>query len=63
INASPFLRSTLTRLSYPSFAKLLDTPTLRRLAITMDVSRRVVTATGVQRLTGYAERYMESFAP
>lgn len=78
INANPFLRSTLTRLSYPSFAKLLDTyasqseeppapapvsPTLRRLAITMDVSRRVVTATGVQRLTGYAERYMESFAP
>ncbi|XP_059412947.1 uncharacterized protein LOC132145748 isoform X3 [Carassius carassius] len=78
INANPFLRSTLTRLSYPSFAKLLDayasqseeppapapvSPTLRRLAITMDVSRRVVTATGVQRLTGYAERYMESFAP
>lgn len=29
----------------------------------MDVSRRVVTATGVQRLTGYAERYMENFAP
>ncbi|XP_043089678.1 uncharacterized protein bcl2l12 [Puntigrus tetrazona] len=78
INTNPFLRSTLTRLSYSSFAKLLDTyasqseeppapapvsPTLRRLAVTMDVSRRVVTATGVQRLTGYAERYMESFAP
>ncbi|XP_051572715.1 bcl-2-like protein 12 isoform X1 [Myxocyprinus asiaticus] len=78
LNTNPFFRSTLTRLSYPSFAKLLDTyasqseepplpapvsPTLRRLAITMDVSRRVVTATGVQRLTGYAERYMESFAP
>ncbi|XP_056111228.1 uncharacterized protein bcl2l12 [Rhinichthys klamathensis goyatoka] len=78
INTNPFLRSTLSRLSYASFAKLLDTyagqseeppvpapvsPTLRRLAITMDVSRRVVTATGVQRLTGYAERYMESFAP
>lgn len=78
INTNAFLRSTLTRLSYPSFAKLLDayasqseeppapppvSPTLRRLAITMDVSRRVVTATGVQRLTGYAERYMESFAP
>ncbi|XP_077068952.1 uncharacterized protein bcl2l12 [Siphateles boraxobius] len=78
INTNPFLRSTLTRISYASFAKLLDTyasqseeppvpapvsPTLRRLAITMDVSRRVVTATGVQRLTGYAERYMESFAP
>ncbi|XP_051989088.1 bcl-2-like protein 12 [Xyrauchen texanus] len=78
INTNSFLRSTLTRISYPSFAKLLDTcasqseepplpapvsPTLRRLAITMDVSRRVVTATGVQRLTGYTERYMESFAP
>ncbi|XP_051570547.1 bcl-2-like protein 12 [Myxocyprinus asiaticus] len=78
INTNSFLRSTLNRISYPSFAKLLDTyasqseepplpapvsPTLRRLAITMDVSRRVVTATGVQRLTGYAERYMESFAP
>ncbi|XP_039541806.1 bcl-2-like protein 12 [Pimephales promelas] len=78
INTNPFLRSTLSRISYASFAKLLDTyagqseeppvpapvsPTLRRLAITMDVSRRVVTATGVQRLTGYAERYMESFAP
>ncbi|TRY59935.1 hypothetical protein DNTS_017601 [Danionella cerebrum] len=78
INANPFLRSTLTRLSYPSFARLLDTyasqseeppvpapvsPTLRRLAITMEASRRVVTATGVQRLTGYAETYMESFAP
>lgn len=78
INANPFLRSTLTRLSYASFAKLLDTyaseseesplpatgsPTLRRIAITMEASRRVVTATGVQRLTGFAERYMESFAP
>ncbi|XP_030649089.1 bcl-2-like protein 12 [Chanos chanos] len=79
INASPFLRSSLNRLSYPSFAKLLDTcaninvdppltapvsPTLRRVAITMEVSRRVVTATGTpQRLQGYAERYMENFAP
>ncbi|XP_056309671.1 uncharacterized protein bcl2l12 [Danio aesculapii] len=78
INDNPFLRSTLTRLSYPSFAKLLDmyasqsedphvpppvSPTLRRLAITMEASRRVVTATGAHRLTGYAERYMESFAP
>ncbi|XP_056607962.1 uncharacterized protein bcl2l12 [Triplophysa dalaica] len=78
ISANPFLRSTLTRLSYPSFAKLLDayasqseepplnapvSPTLRRLAITMDASRRVITATGAQRLTGHAQRYMESFAP
>ncbi|KAL0993676.1 hypothetical protein UPYG_G00111460 [Umbra pygmaea] len=81
IESDPFLRSTLTRLSYPSFAKLLDTfasqeqatpsplptpassPTLRRVAVTMEVSRRVVTATGAQRMQGYTERYMENFAP
>nr|XP_046163333.1 uncharacterized protein bcl2l12 isoform X2 [Oncorhynchus gorbuscha] len=81
IQSDPFLRSTLNRLSYPSFAKLLDTfasqeqatpsplpppassPTLRRVAVTMEVSRRVVTATGMQRMQGYAERYMENFAP
>ncbi|CAL8283063.1 unnamed protein product [Boreogadus saida] len=88
IQSDPFLRSRLTRLSYPSFAKLLDafgnieaapavppppapappagaaaSPTLRRVAVTMEVSRRVVTATGAQRMQGYAERYMETFAP
>ncbi|CAL8305507.1 unnamed protein product [Merluccius merluccius] len=84
IQSDPFLRSNLTRLSYPSFAKLLDafsnsemaqpppnplpaplpaSPTLRRVAVTMEVSRRVVTATGTQRMQGYAERYMENFAP
>ncbi|KAL7860812.1 hypothetical protein AOLI_G00171610 [Acnodon oligacanthus] len=79
INANPLLRSSLNRLSYASFAKLLDTcasesvdpplparvsPTLRRVAITMLVTRRVVTATGVpQRVEGFAERYMENFAP
>lgn len=79
INANPFLRASLNRLSYTSFAKLLDTcasetvdpplpapvsPTLRRVAITMEVTRRVVTATGVpQRMEGYAERYMENFVP
>ncbi|XP_020505274.1 nucleolar protein dao-5 [Labrus bergylta] len=84
IESDPFLRSTLTRLSYPSFAKLLDTlsstqvseappppptaspsasPTLKRMAVTMEVSRRIVTATGAQRMQGYAECYMETFAP
>lgn len=79
INANPLLRASLNRLSYASFAKLLDkcasetvdpplpapvSPTLRRVAITMEVTRRVVTATGVpQRVEGYAERYMENFVP
>ncbi|CAJ1076617.1 uncharacterized protein bcl2l12 [Xyrichtys novacula] len=80
IQSDPFLRSNLNRLSYPSFAKLLDTfsrnqvsdaptvpptssPTLRRMAVTMEVSRRIVTATGTQRMQGYAECYMETFAP
>ncbi|XP_076852337.1 uncharacterized protein bcl2l12 isoform X2 [Brachyhypopomus gauderio] len=79
INADPFLRKSLMRLSYSSFARLLDacasvaadpplpaqeSPMLQRVAITMEMTRRVVTATGVtQRVEGYAERYMENFAP
>ncbi|KAM9346453.1 uncharacterized protein bcl2l12 [Symphorus nematophorus] len=80
IQSDPFLRTSLVRLSYPSFAKLLDTftnnqvseeptlpptasPTLQRMAVTMEVSRRIVTATGTQRMQGYAERYMETFSP
>lgn len=80
IQADPFLRSSLNRLSYASFAKVLDffgssevseapplppsrSPTLQRVAISMEVSRQIVTATGSQRTKGYAERYMESFAP
>ncbi|XP_042361817.1 uncharacterized protein bcl2l12 isoform X2 [Plectropomus leopardus] len=80
IQSDPFLRSSLARLSYASFAKLLDTfssiqvsrapalqptasPTLRRMAVSMEVSRRIVTATGTHRMQGYAECYMETFAP
>ncbi|XP_029015653.1 bcl-2-like protein 12 [Betta splendens] len=80
IEADPFLRSSLTRMSYASFAKLLDafgsselpappsqapsaSPTLQRMAVTMEVSRRIVTATGAQRMQGYAECYMETFVP
>lgn len=77
IQSDPFLRSSLVRLSYASFARLLDTfsssqapallptasPTLQRMAVTMEVSRRIVTATGTQRMQGYAERYMETFTP
>ncbi|XP_063327129.1 uncharacterized protein bcl2l12 [Pelmatolapia mariae] len=80
IQSDPFLRSSLTRLSYASFSKLLDavssshvaetlsqeptaSPTLQRMAVSMEVSRRIVTATGTQRMQGYAECYMENFAP
>ncbi|XP_019743039.1 apoptosis facilitator Bcl-2-like protein 14 [Hippocampus comes] len=80
IEMDPFLRSSLSRLSYTSYVRLLDTvsstqvsqvplllptasPTLRRMAVTMEVSRRIVTATGVHRMQGYAECYMETFAP
>ncbi|TSQ24021.1 Paired box protein Pax-6 [Bagarius yarrelli] len=79
IEANPLLRNSLSRMSYKSFARLLDScaneaeepplpvsesPTLRRVAITMEMTRRVVTATGVtQRVEGYAERYMENFVP
>lgn len=38
-------------------------PTLQRMAVTMEVSRRIVTATGAHRMQGYAECYMETFAP
>ncbi|XP_026021676.1 uncharacterized protein bcl2l12 isoform X1 [Astatotilapia calliptera] len=80
IQSDRFLRSSLTRLSYASFSKLLDavssshvaetlsqqptaSPTLQRMAVSMEVSRRIVTATGTQRMQGYAECYMENFAP
>ncbi|XP_061568879.1 uncharacterized protein bcl2l12 [Cololabis saira] len=79
IQSDPFMRSSLARLSYASFSRLLDTfsldqagvaaatppasPTLQRLAATMEVSRRILTATGTQRLQGHAEHYMENFAP
>ncbi|MEQ2259365.1 hypothetical protein XENORESO_010532 [Xenotaenia resolanae] len=38
-------------------------PTLHRIAVSMELSRRIVTATGTQRLEGYAERYMDNFVP
>ncbi|KAM9392912.1 uncharacterized protein bcl2l12 [Pholidichthys leucotaenia] len=80
IEKDPFLRNNLSRLSYGSFAKVVDafhrsqisevpplpptaSPTLQRMAVSMEVSRRIVTATGTQRIEGFAERYMETFAP
>ncbi|RXM93855.1 Bcl-2-like protein 12 [Acipenser ruthenus] len=67
----------VARMSYASFARLADSftssaqvtpplpasPTLSRIALTMDLSRRVATVTGAQRLMGYTEQYMEAFAP
>ncbi|XP_014868054.1 PREDICTED: bcl-2-like protein 12 [Poecilia mexicana] len=43
--------------------KASTSPTLQRIAISMEVSRRMVTATGTQRIEGYAERYMDNFIP
>ncbi|XP_048868891.1 uncharacterized protein bcl2l12 isoform X2 [Brienomyrus brachyistius] len=78
IKEDPFLKSRLASLSYPSFAKLLDlfadeieTPvptqsdstTLSHIAVTMEASRRILTADGTQRMQGYAERYMQKFVP
>ncbi|XP_061081289.1 apoptosis facilitator Bcl-2-like protein 14 [Conger conger] len=77
IQANPVLRSSLANMSYPSFANLVDTfdrqtclldpapasPTLSRLVMTMEVSRHVITATGTQRIQGYAEHYIEKFNP
>ncbi|XP_041093465.1 apoptosis facilitator Bcl-2-like protein 14 [Polyodon spathula] len=42
---------------------LPGSPTLSRIALTMDLSRRIATVTGAQRLMGYTEQYMEAFAP
>ncbi|KAL4658328.1 hypothetical protein GN956_G3045 [Arapaima gigas] len=77
MQSDPFLRSSLARLSYHSFEKMLDifagqtmeaappsvNPTLSRIAATMEMSRRVITATGAQRMLGYAQQYMENFTP
>lgn len=77
IESDPFLRRGVARMSYASFARLADSftssaqvtpplpasPTLSRIALTMDLSRRVATVTGAQRLMGYTEQYMEAFAP
>ncbi|XP_023681914.1 uncharacterized protein bcl2l12 isoform X2 [Paramormyrops kingsleyae] len=78
IKEDPFLKSTLASLSYPSFAKLLDmfadenegpvptqsdSTTLSHIAVTMEASRRILTANGTQRMQGYAERYMLKFVP
>ncbi|KAI1884800.1 hypothetical protein AGOR_G00230230 [Albula goreensis] len=77
IQSEPFLRRSLIRLSYASFASLVDKftnqvevtgpapegSTLARMAVSMEVSRQVITATGTQRMQGFAERYMERFTP
>ncbi|XP_047215714.1 bcl-2-like protein 12 [Girardinichthys multiradiatus] len=40
-----------------------SSPTLHRIAVSMELTRRMVTATGTQRLEGYAVRYMDNFVP
>ncbi|XP_041858734.1 uncharacterized protein bcl2l12 [Melanotaenia boesemani] len=79
IQSDPILRNSLKRLSYGSFARVIDifnssqvpqvppsappaSPTLRRIAVSMEVSRRMVTASGTNRIQGFAEHYMNTFA-
>lgn len=57
-----FSNYEVEQLPMPLAAPLPASPTLRQVAVTMEVSRRVVTATGIQRMKGYAERYMDNFA-
>ncbi|XP_039632372.1 uncharacterized protein bcl2l12 isoform X2 [Polypterus senegalus] len=79
IESDPALKRGITRMSYASFANLVDSfasqanadstlpvpqsPTLSRIALTMDVTRRVSMISGTQRLMGYTEKYMETYAP
>ncbi|KAM4716399.1 bcl-2-like protein 12 [Anableps anableps] len=55
-----FGRSQVTE---PPPLKPYPSPTLQRIAVSMEVSRRIVTATGTQRMEGFAERYMDNFVP
>ena len=75
IQSNPSLRSRLERLSYRSFAKIQDTVSqvseappsaspLQHMAVTMEVTRRIMAATGITCMQDYAECYMETtFAP
>lgn len=70
------LRSTLSRMSFHGFSQLAEafaarappsspSPQLTRLALTMELTRRVagISNHAVQTLMGYSLQYMELFVP
>ncbi|XP_019357572.1 PREDICTED: bcl-2-like protein 12 isoform X2 [Gavialis gangeticus] len=76
MEADPLLRSTLSRMSFRSFSQLAEaftarappsspSPQLARLALTMELTRRVagISNHAVQTLMGYSLQYMELFVP
>ncbi|XP_020663884.3 bcl-2-like protein 12 [Pogona vitticeps] len=76
IEADPFLRNALSRLSYRSFSRLAEaftsrtppsvpSPQLAKLALTMELTRKVagINSHTVHTLMGYSLQYMDMFVP
>nr|XP_060639109.1 bcl-2-like protein 12 [Anolis sagrei ordinatus]XP_060639110.1 bcl-2-like protein 12 [Anolis sagrei ordinatus] len=76
IEADPFLRNSLARLSYGSFSRLAEaftsrptpgvpSPQLAKLALTMELTRKVagINSHAVHTLMGYSLQYMDMFIP
>ncbi|KAJ7313765.1 hypothetical protein JRQ81_005437 [Phrynocephalus forsythii] len=76
IEADPFLRKALSRLSYRSFSRLAEaftsrtppsvpSPQLAKLALTMELTRKVagINSHTVHTLMGYSLQYMDMFVP
>lgn len=76
IEADPFLRNTLSRMSYRSFSRLAEaftsrtppsipSPQLAKLALTMELTRKVagINSHTVHTLMGYSLQYMDMFVP
>ncbi|KAF7239740.1 Bcl-2-like protein 12 [Varanus komodoensis] len=76
IEADPLLRSSVSRLSYRSFSRLVEaftsrtppgvpSPQLAKLALTMELTRKVagINSHAVHTLMGYSLQYMDMFVP
>ncbi|KAH0626683.1 hypothetical protein JD844_001790 [Phrynosoma platyrhinos] len=76
IEADPFLRNSISRLSYGSFSRLAEaftsrappgvsSPQLAKLALTMELTRKVagINSHAVHTLMGYSLQYMDMFIP
>ncbi|XP_042327151.1 bcl-2-like protein 12 isoform X2 [Sceloporus undulatus] len=76
IEVDPFLRNSISRLSYGSFSRLAEaftsrappgvsSPQLAKLALTMELTRKVagINSHAVHTLMGYSLQYMDMFIP